>query len=336
MYILRLPPCFRVVSCVKNNGHYWRQFYHSHALNCCSQRSNVPEQYVELFKTLGSSRLRRGAKEKRLDKLNVSTKEYLYGRSPCMGALEANRRRFYAIYLNEDTSNIVSRLKKLKYMAEKRNVAIKMVPRKRLDDLCNNRPHQNIVMKVGNLSTIPLEKKDLNSRDLDAGRSPNRPPLWLVLQGIQDPMNLGAILRTSAYLGVDKVVTSQSDSCPLTPAVSKASAGAMEGLPVYSTNIIQLLKDKLQKNWDIIGTVHPHVVPEGPRCTPVVPCNQFRLEKPSLLVLGNEGSGLTDQVQALCTKFLTIQPQMRHSFCDLDSLNVSVATGILLHSIFAP
>ncbi|CAB4010580.1 rRNA methyltransferase 1, mitochondrial, partial [Paramuricea clavata] len=268
------------------------RFYHT-SLRVWSKRNLVPERFLTLAETSGftnasGKKIAKNYNKKRLEKSNISKKEYIYGISPCLTALEANRRKFYTIYFNDESLNTKSRpqFKMIKTLSTQRNIPTKSVSRKRLDDLCGHRPHQNIVMKVGNLSLLPLKtdyESDSTASILNAHK--NRPALWLILQGIQDPMNMGAILRTAVFLGVDKVVSSEYDSCALTPAVSKASAGAMEALPVYSTNIKELLKRKREEDYEILGTVSPHFVPQENRSSIVTVSNELKLEKPSLLVL---------------------------------------------------
>ncbi|XP_073875166.1 rRNA methyltransferase 1, mitochondrial isoform X7 [Macaca fascicularis] len=123
-------------------------------------------------------------------------------------------------------------------------------------------------------------------------------------------------------------------SCPLTPVVSKASAGAMEVMDVFSTDdLTGFLQTKAQQGWLVAGTVGcPRA--EDPQSSeiPITSCLEFPWDRPTLLVLGNEGSGLSQEVQASCQLLLTILPR-RQLPPGLESLNVSVAAGILLHSI---
>ncbi|GAB1296599.1 rRNA methyltransferase 1, mitochondrial [Apodemus speciosus] len=124
------------------------------------------------------------------------------------------------------------------------------------------------------------------------------------------------------------------EGCPLTPVVSKASAGAMEVMDVFATpDLPGFLQAKAQQGWLVVGTVGC----PGPEISqsskvPITSCLEFVWDRPTLLVLGNEGSGLSQEVFASCQLLLTILPR-RPLPPGLESLNVSVATGILLHSI---
>nr|KAF6416468.1 mitochondrial rRNA methyltransferase 1 [Molossus molossus] len=123
-------------------------------------------------------------------------------------------------------------------------------------------------------------------------------------------------------------------SCLLTPVVSKASAGAMEVMDVFFTDhLAGLLQAKTQQGWLVAGTVGcPRPEIPGSSEIPITSCLEFLWDQPTLLVLGNEGSGLSPEVQASCQLLLSILPG-RQLPPGLESLNVSVAAGILLHSI---
>uniref|UniRef100_A0A452SCN0 rRNA methyltransferase 1, mitochondrial n=1 Tax=Ursus americanus TaxID=9643 RepID=A0A452SCN0_URSAM len=117
-------------------------------------------------------------------------------------------------------------------------------------------------------------------------------------------------------------------SCPLTPVVSKASAGAMEVMDVFSTDdLAGFLQAKAREGWLVAGTVGcpgPEISPSSE--IPITSCLEFLWDRPTLLVLGNEGSGLSLAVQASCQLLLTILPG-RQLPPGLESLNVSVAAG---------
>ncbi|XP_059146413.1 rRNA methyltransferase 1, mitochondrial-like [Physella acuta] len=153
----------------------------------------------------------------------------------------------------------------------------------------------------------------------------NKLPIWLLLHNIQDPMNFGAILRSAYYLGCDSVVVPGSDSCKLSPVVSKASAGAMEVVDLMrlsknstETDLCQWWK---QQGGEVVGTGRGG----NKTCT----LETFKMRRPTLLVLGNEGTGIGRELEDCCDTCLFI-PQSGES---IDSLNVSVATGIILHWI---
>lgn len=255
-------------------------------------------------------------------------RELLYGVSPCLLALRAARRRVARLLLQAGKAGLQGVRAELLREAEAQNIPVLRPRKQKLDALCRHQVHQGVCMEVSPLRPTPWTEAE--DRRLD-DHAPQQ--LWLVLEGIQDPRNLGAVIRSAQFLGVDKIITSQRNSCPLTPVVSKASAGAMEVTTVYSTDdLAGFLQAKARQGWLVAGTVgcspdtphHPNI--------PITSCLEFLWDRPTLLVLGNEGLGLSQEVQASCQLLLTILPG-RQLHPGLESLNVSVAAGILLHSI---
>ncbi|XP_012635094.2 rRNA methyltransferase 1, mitochondrial [Microcebus murinus] len=265
----------------------------------------------------------------RLDDLPATQRlELLFGLSPCLLALQAARRCVAKLLLQAGKAGLQGARAELLRAAEAQGIPVLRPRRQKLDALCRYQVHQGVCLEVSPLRPRPWTE----AGEANPGDDPQQ--LWLVLEDLQDPRNLGAVLRSAHFLGVDKVITSQRNSCPLTPVVSKASAGAMEVMDVFSTDdLAGFLQAKAQQGWLVAGTVG------GPRAEisqsseiPVTSCLDFLWDRPTLLVLGNEGSGLSQEVQASCQLLLTILPG-RQLPPGLDSLNVSVATGILLHSI---
>uniref|UniRef100_A0A8C3MYQ2 rRNA methyltransferase 1, mitochondrial n=3 Tax=Thraupidae TaxID=400783 RepID=A0A8C3MYQ2_GEOPR len=252
--------------------------------------------------------------------------EILFGVAPCWLALARARRALFRLFLKEQRGGPGRPLRaELALQAAARGVPVLHVPGRALDTLCRGRPHQGVCLEAA-----PLPFRSLRDAEERDGESGDRQLLWLVLEHIQDPMNLGALLRSAYFLGVDRVVATHSNSCPLTPIVSKASAGAMEVFDVYSTDDLQgFLKAKSAEGWEVVGTASR---PEDVEGVPVISCSEFRWDKPLIVVIGTEGEGLSLQTQLQCQQMLAIPPG-RALHPGIDSLNVSVAAGILLHSI---
>ncbi|XP_013374883.1 PREDICTED: rRNA methyltransferase 1, mitochondrial [Chinchilla lanigera] len=265
----------------------------------------------------------------RLDDLAPAPQpELLFGLSPCVLALRAARRRVARLLLQAGRAGLQGERAELLRAAEARGIPVVRPRRQKLDALCHYQVHQGVCMEVTPLRPRPYTE----AGEASPGDDPQQ--LWLVLEGLHDPRNLGAVLRTAHFLGVDKIITSRRNSCPLTPVVSKASAGAMEVMDVFSTDdLTGLLQAKARQGWLVAGTVGS-LAPETSQSSevPVTSCLEFLWDRPTLLLLGNEGSGLSQEVQACCQLLLTILPG-RQLPPGLESLNVSVAAGILLHSI---
>ncbi|KAI1231735.1 hypothetical protein IHE44_0007367, partial [Lamprotornis superbus] len=240
------------------------------------------------------------------------------------------RRALFRLFLKEQRGGGPGRpvRAELGLQAAARGVPVLHVPGRALNVLCRGRPHQGVCLEAAPLPFRSL--RDAEEPQPGHGESGRRQRLWLVLEHIQDPMNLGALLRSAYFLGVDRVVVTHSNSCPLTPIVSKASAGAMEVFDVYSTDDLQgFLKAKSAEGWEVVGTVSR---PEDVEDVPVISCSEFRWDKPLIVVIGSEGEGLSLETQLQCQRMLAIPPG-RALHPGIDSLNVSVAAGILLHSI---
>ncbi|KAL5017506.1 hypothetical protein ScPMuIL_007095 [Solemya velum] len=196
-----------------------------------------------------------------------------------------------------------------------------------MDALSGSRPHQGVCMDVSKLVPPPYSSLPIKGDIQRVGVS----PVWLMPYKVQDPMNLGAILRSAHFLGVEKVVLPQKHSCSLSAVVSKASAGALEVMDLVMCPDERSLSTLLQ-HWKKAGGRLVGAVSPGPGAVPV---HEYIANSPTLLIIGNEGMGLDDGVLNQCDILVSInQSTARETIhSKVDSLNVSVATGILLHSI---
>lgn len=245
--------------------------------------------------------------------------EIVFGVAPCLLALTQGRRKAWKLFVKQGEASGRTSVIKVCEEAHRRGVQVHRVGKKDLDKMSSGAVHQGVCLQASPLRFLAE----------DSGRKGNDSslPLWLVLDRIQDPMNLGAILRSAYFLGVDRVVSSLRHSCPLSPVVSKASSGVMEVMGVYGCdNLRDMLKVKAAQGWQVVGTVGPEAE------APVGRCSDFQMTKPTLLLMGGEGEGLSQELLSLCQTLLTI-PAGRELFPGIESLNVSVATGILLHSL---
>jgi len=200
---------------------------------------------------------------------------------------------------------------------------------------------QGFVLRCGALEFESLSRIPLPDPSSDA----SIPNLWLVLDEVVDPQNLGAILRSSYFLGGNDnnrlgVLVCSKNSAPPSPVVSAASAGALELLNVYSTNSLpRTLTTAREDGFRIIGAAS-----SKPRGVDEEEVQLYDLQdlpkddRPTLLVLGSEGHGLRTMVAKLCTDFVRIPHGGVGGTSGgddndgdvVDSLNVSVTGGILL------
>ncbi|CAO3658956.1 unnamed protein product [Umbelopsis vinacea] len=202
-----------------------------------------------------------------------------------------------------------------------------------LNNMTQNRPHQGIVLQAAPLSTTELQ-----SLPEDYDKKKKVAPLWIALDEIQDPQNLGSILRTAYFFGVDGIVICTKNSAPLSNIVSRVSAGALECMDIHSTRqLTKFLQSSKQNGWSIIGAAGQDAQSGYGQdkylslTTMLKSENAIDFQKPRVLVLGNEGVGLRRNVQACCDHFLGIDRlQQDNRIGSVDSLNVGVATGILI------
>eukprot|EP00741_Cyanophora_paradoxa_P011387 tig00020556_g10998.t1 len=261
--------------------------------------------------------------------------DFLYGVGPVLAALTHKRRALHKLYVKKPSEDAPGGQKKkdkselfqIEELAKAQGIPIEFVDKGVLNVLSENRPHQGLVMDVG-----PLSFKFIKSLEPAAPPAPDdsgrtRWPLWLALDQVWDPQNFGAILRTAFFLGADGVVVCSKNSAPLSPAVSKASSGAMESVVCHSANnMMKFLEDSRANGWEVLGTGLGK---------DAVPCTEVTVERPTVVVLGNEAYGLRTNVLNACDRLLYIGGRDRREPepGDVDSLNVSVAAGILLHHL---
>ncbi|XP_048045912.1 rRNA methyltransferase 1, mitochondrial [Megalobrama amblycephala] len=257
---------------------------------------------------------------------NEEQLEIVFGVAPCLLALTQGRRRLSRLFVKNGEGLQRDAILRVCQEAVRRGVQIQRVSKQTLDKMCGGKVHQGLCLQASSLGFINVERP-ITSQELRNDRA-----LWLVLDGVQDPMNLGAILRSAYFLGVDRIASSIQNSCPLTPTVSKASAGVMEVMEVFGySNLKDMIKVKAEQGWEVVGTVG---LEEGNPESPVMPCSDFKMSRPTLLLMGGEGDGLSPELRQLCDVLLTIPPR-RNMHPGIESLNVSVATGILLHSLLS-
>ncbi|XP_068439666.1 rRNA methyltransferase 1, mitochondrial [Clinocottus analis] len=253
--------------------------------------------------------------------------EVVFGVAPCLLALTQGRRTARKLFVKDGEASHRESVLAVCEEAHRRGIHIQRVSKRDLDKMSSGRVHQGVCLKASPMGYLA---EDGDSAAAAAGG--RDPPLWLVLERVQDPMNLGAILRSAYFLGADRVVSSTRHSCPLSPVVSKASSGVMEVSGVYGyENLEHMLKRKAARGWQVIGTVGAEA---GESSVPIIRCSDFQMTKPTLLLMGGEGEGLSQQLLALCQTLLTV-PAGRELFPGVESLNVSVASGILLHSLLS-
>lgn len=196
--------------------------------------------------------------------------------------------------------------------AKKHDTVISYVKKERLDQMSETGKHQGVIAYAAAYHYATIE--DMLQKAKDAGED----PFLIFLDNVEDPHNLGAIIRTANLAGAHGVVIPKRRAAGLTATVAKASAGALNYTPVAKvTNLSQTIEAlKTQGMWFVCADMDGNSMYD------------LNLKGSIGVVMGNEGSGVSDLVKKHCD-FMAAIPM--HG--DIDSLNVSVATGILAYEI---
>jgi 23S rRNA (guanosine2251-2'-O)-methyltransferase len=233
----------------------------------------------------------------------------LYGINTVTEALKARGRAFEWVGVAKERNDI--RLKRIIDECRKIGVPVRVLSRVELDRMAVAGAHQGVV-------AVTAAKQYTDLDDLVAARRGER-SLIVVLDGVEDPHNLGAILRTADAAGADGVIIPERRSAGVTGAVAKASAGASEHLPVTKvTNISRAIEDLKSKEIWVVGLDE-----RGQQSYDTV---DYKMH--CAIVLGAEGKGLHDLVRRHCD-FLVSIPMLGK----VPSLNVSVAAGVVLYEV---
>lgn len=237
--------------------------------------------------------------------------EYIYGLAPVLEALRSRRRSISKILLATGASP--SRLGELTEAARRAKITIERRDRRDLDGLTQQANHQGIV------ALLAQSARRVYADPSEILESCRNPPLVVLLDNIEDPHNLGAILRTCEASGVDGVFIPDRRAAPLNETVAKTSAGAIEHVRVAEvTNLVPLIDDLKQRGFWVAG-----LEADGSMVY-----SEYDLTSPMALVLGSEGKGLRKLIRDKCDVVLSI-PMMGQ----INSLNVSVAAGIVLFEV---
>jgi 23S rRNA (guanosine2251-2'-O)-methyltransferase len=237
----------------------------------------------------------------------------LYGLHPVEEALRAGKRRFDHVLVARERHD--DRLERLIAKCRELGVCVKSESREQLTQMAQTPAHQGVVAIVRPQDFLAIE--DLFAPD---PAKPNAPRLVLALDGVEDPQNLGALLRVADGAGVDGVVITERRSAPLSPVAVKASAGATEHLRIARVvNLVRALEELKQQNLWVIGLDERGSTDY----------DRFDLTGDIVLVLGREGEGLHDLVKRTCDHLLRIPMGG-----GVSSLNVSAAGAVVLFEAF--
>ncbi len=243
---------------------------------------------------------------------------HVYGVGPVRELVRARPKAIQSLLVEPGRAGREGKDPVAAIVAAARAAGIKVDERRReeLDRLAGaDARHQGVIAVTGDARYADLDEM------LEAARARGEPPLVVVLDGVQDPQNLGAIVRSAYVLGAHGVVVPEHRAVHVTPAVTKASAGATELLPIAIVKNLARALDELKE-----AGVWTCAIDAAPGARPI---DELDGTGPLALVLGAEGSGLRNLTTKSCD-FHAVIPMAQDG---IGSLNVSVAAAIAIHEV---
>ncbi|CAI7677131.1 unnamed protein product [Penicillium discolor] len=306
--------------------------------------------------------------------------EFVYGTSAVEAALRCSRRQLYKLYIYQGTEEELSAAKvTIRKLALSKNIAVKMAFAgwdRLMDKMSAGRPHNGCILEASPLPKLPVrglqavpsiseeyfrtelapqtrEEAAVNGTDdrihIHHPSPPpheteqrHRYPIVLLLDGVVDTGNMGAIIRSSYFLGVDAIVLAGRNSAPLSPITIKCSAGAAENMPIlHVKNEVDFIQRSQQNGWRFYAADAPtpgsvsldHIPADGDQSGAQLPSTTA----PSVIMMGSEATGLSSHIKSHADAIISIPGARQSSILGvqsdparIDSLNVSVAAALLM------
>jgi len=235
----------------------------------------------------------------------------IYGLNPVFEALKARKRRCYKLVIEHGKNQ--ARLKSLIKLAHENKVHIETVPKTIFQKKYRNHNHQGVVGIFAIIQTLSLEELT------ELAFKHSRFPILVAIDSIQDPQNLGAIIRSADALGIQGMILPKNRTSTLNETVAKCSSGAIEHLPIAgATNLVRGIEQLKEAGFWIVGLI-----------TDIsTPCYQYKFDSPTVLIIGGEKKGIRPLIKKSCDATLKIP--MKGS---LGSLNASAAAAVIFYEI---
>ena len=233
----------------------------------------------------------------------------LEGRNPVIEAFRAGKT-VDKVYILDGCSD--GPVKTIIREAKKRDTLLFFVSKDRLDEMSETGHHQGVIARVASYEYADID--DI----FEIAEKRGEAPFVFLLDGIEDPYNLGAIIRTANVSGAHGVIITKRNASGITPTTVKASAGAVEHTPVVKvTNMSRTIEELKEKGlWFVCADMDGEVM------------YKQNLTGPIVLVIGNEGSGVSRLVKEKCDLVASVPVRG-----EIESLNASVAAGVLAYEI---
>ncbi|MFD1672293.1 23S rRNA (guanosine(2251)-2'-O)-methyltransferase RlmB [Agrilactobacillus yilanensis] len=254
---------------------------------------------------------RQGREDRKPQEARPTSDEFVYGRHAAISLLESEQSdRINKIFMADNIQPNFGR--QVETLAKAQHLILQKVPKAKLEQLTQEN-HQGIIVAVSPIPYAQLETI------FEAAEAKSEDPLIVILDNLEDPHNLGSILRTCDAMGVHGVIIPKRRSASLTDVVAKTSTGAVNYVPVVRvTNLAQTINKLKDKGVWIFGTAM-----DG------ADYRTWDSKGPTALVIGNEGKGISPGIAKLMDVTLSI-PMTGH----VQSLNASVAAGVLLYQAY--
>jgi 23S rRNA (guanosine2251-2'-O)-methyltransferase len=251
----------------------------------------------------------------------MPTNDFIYGRQPVLEALKAGQRPLHKIWIQEGTGGEITR--EIERLAKVKGIPVEWAIREHLDKRVQGH-HQGVVAQASAAEFLELDdflKSLPHPNPLpkgEGGVSPGeaKPIVLIALDEIQDPHNIGAILRSGGFFGVSAAIVPRWRSAPVGETAARVSSGAIEHIPLIRVrNLADAINDLKGAGFEVVGADM-----EGS------PIREHQPHRRTAIVLGSEGKGLRRLVRERCDKLLQIPGQG-----PVASLNVSAAAAIFLY-----
>jgi 23S rRNA (guanosine2251-2'-O)-methyltransferase len=235
-------------------------------------------------------------------------REIIYGRNPVFETLRARRRDVFRLMIAEGVQE-KGRLVEILDLAGQRKIPVERIARLRLDKFSEN--HQGVALESSGYPYVGLE--DI----LDNARERGEDLFVLILDTLQNPQNLGSLIRTAESVGVHGIVIPTHRAAEITPAAVSASAGACEHMLVAQANLAQAIHELKEADAWVVG------LDESPESKSP---SEVRFEGAMVVVVGSEGEGIRPLVKSQCDFLLRLPMQGQ-----VESLNAAVAGSVVLY-----
>lgn len=231
------------------------------------------------------------------------------GINPVREAIVASKRRCYRLIVEQGKTP--ARIQAVLELAKEKQVPIESLPKVAFQNKFKNQVHQGIAGYFSIVATLELESL------IEAAFEKTSLPTLVILDGIQDPQNLGAIIRSAETLGIQGMILPKHGTSPLNETVAKCSSGALEYLPItWVTNLARCIEQLKEAGFWVAG-----IVSDGE-----MPCYQYEFNTPVALVIGGEEKGIRPLLKKSCDVTLAIPMKGQ-----LESLNAASASAVVFY-----